>query len=300
MSAVSQRLLHEARPDEIAVTGATGTVGAAVVAELASLGHHPRALVRPGSTARPPTRSTRVAVDLDDPAALRSALSGVRALLLLTPLRPRQDLLHESLLNAALDAGVERGVKLSALGADPESAVRIHSEHGRSDRAVRESGLSYAILRPNAFMQNVMQWRGMVARNGTIELPMGDARISMIDARDIAAVAVRALLDWDGVRGAYDLTGPQALSYDDIAEHLSAASGRKVRYVDVAPTVSADNMRAAGTPAWAIEARLGLYSTIRAGEAQLLTSTVQRITGRSPCYFADFAAEVSAAFQPVG
>ncbi|TQN28291.1 uncharacterized protein YbjT (DUF2867 family) [Haloactinospora alba] len=284
-------------PGEITVTGATGTVGAAVAAELASLGHRPRLVTRPSSEAAVPAGAQRVPADLGDTGAVRHALRGSRALLLLTPLAPGQGHWQAELVGAAKAAGVERVVKISALGADPSSTVSVHREHGRAERALRASGLSHASLRPNAFMQNALQWRASIARRGTIELPMGGARVSMIDARDIAAVAVHALLEPERVDGEVELTGPEALSYAEIAAHLSDGTGGEVRYVDVDPQVSAANMRAAGVPEWAIEARLGLYGTIRAGEAERVSSEVRRITGREPCRFPEFVARAGAALR---
>lgn len=282
----------------VLVTGATGTVGSALTAALVSLGHAPRLLFRPGSAVGTPFGAERCEADLDDIGAMRRAFDGVGSLFLLTPLSPGQDRRQISLVEAAVAAGVERIVKVSALGADPSSPVTVHREHGRADRVLSRSGVSHAILRPNAFMQNVLQWRGMIARRGALELPMGQARVSMIDARDIAAVALRALLEPEQVNGVYDLTGPEALSYAEIAAYLSSAvGGDAVRYVEVAPELAADHMRAAGMPLWAVEARLGLYGSIRAGEAELVSSQVRRITGREPRRFPDFLARCGSALR---
>ncbi|WP_157036371.1 NAD(P)H-binding protein [Streptomonospora alba] len=280
----------------IMVTGAAGTVGRALVEELLSSGHPPLAVVRPGSDADFEGRVQTVQADLDSDEAMGDALVRVRSLCLITPLRPRQDELQSRLVRMARACGVERIVKVSALGAASESPIRVHREHGRADRVLESSGVAYALLRPNAFMQNSLQWRSTIAARGTLELPIGEARVSFVDARDVAACAAAALLEPARVQGAHDLTGPEALGFAEIAGHLARATGTPVRYVDVPPERTAANMRAGGAPEWAINARLGLYSTLRAGEGSLVTSAVEEITGRAPRRFADFAAQAAPSF----
>ncbi|GAB3210879.1 SDR family oxidoreductase [Marinactinospora thermotolerans] len=278
---------------EILVTGATGTVGRSLVTELVGAGLEPRLLVRPRTRSVVPSGGTVVRADLDDREAVRRAFEGVRALFLLTPLRPRQDLAQIALLRTAVESGVEHVVKVSAFGADPDSPVTVHREHAASDAELSASGLSHAILRPNTFMQNILQWRAGIAGRGRIELPMGDARVSMIDARDIALAAYHALLDPRRGAGIHELTGPVALGYDEIAASVAEVIGSDVRYVEVTPEETAANMRARGVPDWAVQARLELYGSIRAGEAEEVTSGVLRLTGREPGGLPRFLKEVA-------
>ncbi|MDA2811411.1 NAD(P)H-binding protein [Nocardiopsis sp. RSe5-2] len=283
--------MSAAAPDPVLVTGATGTVGRMLTAGLAAQGVLPRVMLRPGSESAPPEGGVPVRADADDPASLRAAFSGVRSLFLLTPLGRRQDLRHARLLEAAERAGVEWIVKVSALGADPASPVPVHREHGLSDAALAASGIPHAVLRPNAFMQNTAQWRATIERMGAIRLPMGRSRVSMVDARDVAAAACAALVAPGPGPVAVDLTGPEALSYDEIAAAVSGAAGVPVRYCDVSPEEAAEGMRANGMPDWAIESRLALYATIRAGEAEAVTDGVRMLTGRPPRRLADLLAE---------
>lgn len=280
-------------PVEIAVTGATGTVGRAVVDELAALGLRPRALVRSSErVADLADRAELVLGDLERPERLARLLAGVERAFVLTPLHPRQDDLQVRIVDAARLAGVTHVVKLSAWGADPAAAARIHHQHGVGDRHLERSGMGFTCLRPNAFMQNAKQWQASIARRSAIALPAGDARVSMIDARDIAAVAVRLLTAPHLENATYDLTGPQALSYAEVAESLSRAAGRTIRHDDVSPEQARDAMRAAGMPAWAVEARLELYATYRAGTAERTTTAVADLLGRRPRRFDEFAAEL--------
>jgi uncharacterized protein YbjT (DUF2867 family) len=279
--------------DPIVITGATGTIGRALLAELAARGCRPKALVRPGSGASAAPFAEVVAADLERPDTVRSALAGASQLFLLTPFHPHQDDLQRGIVDAARQAGVEHIVKLSALGADPGARTMIHRQHGRAEQAIAESGMAYTLLRPNAFMQNAMQWLATIEKLDAIVVPAASARVSMIDARDVAAVAARALTEPRLRNSAYDLTGPEALGYADVAGYLSSVCGRTIRHLDLAPADAAKAMRAAGMPDWAVRARLELYSTYRAGEAERVSSAVPRLTGRPARRFGDFAEELA-------
>ena len=277
---------------DIALTGATGTVGRAVIGELAARGVRPRAIVRgtPGATL---AGSADIAVaDLEHSEHLEQRLVGTRRLLVITPLHPQQGALQRRIIDAAGRAGVAHVVKLSALGADPAARTEIHRQHGLGDAHLIRSGMGYTCLRPNAFMQNAVQWQASIARTDAIALPVGDARVSMIDARDIAAVAAQVLTAPELDNGVHDLTGPEALTYAEVAEHLSRAVGRTIGHRDVRPDEARCAMLSAGMPPWAADARLELYATYRAGAAALTTTTVAELTGRPPRRFADFAAEL--------
>ncbi|MYV57867.1 NmrA family NAD(P)-binding protein [Streptomyces sp. SID3212] len=290
----------------IVLTGATGTVGSALLHALAALGHRPTALVRPGRAAAVADLADPVEVDLEEEGgsggtgALVGALARTRGLFLLSPFHPRQDLWQRRLVDAAADAGVEHVVRLSALGADPESPVLIHRQHGLAERALAERGLPYTVLRPNAFMQNATQWLATIAARDAVVLPAGQARVSMIDVRDIASAAAAVLTGPPGTGAMYDLTGPRALGYATVAAELSAAAGREIRYQAVSPAEAAEVMLGAGVPEWAVRARLQLYETYVAGEAEDVTASVALLTGQAPRDFAALAAELSDRLRGTG
>ncbi|GLW93369.1 SDR family oxidoreductase [Actinokineospora globicatena] len=281
----------------IAVTGATGTVGVRLVARLTGRGHRVRALVRPGGRRPAGDLVEAVPADLERPETLREALSGITDLFLLTPLHPDQGSLHRGLVDVAKRAGVEHVVRLSAFGADPASPVLIHRQHGEGDQAVIESGLRYTLLRPNAFMQNAVQWAHTIKARDTIVLPVGPAKVSMIDAGDIAEVAAVALTESGTDYRSLDLTGPRAISYATAAAIVSTVVGRHITHVEIAPDEAGRVMAANGVPEWAITARLGLYETLRAGEAEHVTTTVADWTGRQPRDFAEVAPDLAAALR---
>ncbi|MGW3470711.1 NmrA family NAD(P)-binding protein [Saccharopolyspora sp. NPDC000995] len=276
----------------ITVAGASGVVGRAVTRELVKLGHRPRLLVRPGSPNRDLSPdATVVECDLTDRAATLRALHGSDRLFLLTPFHPEQLVLQRNLITASAETGVGRVVKLSALGARPGAASSIHHQHGVGDDELRASGLAHAVLRPNAFMQNALQWLPTIRGHDAIVLPVGAARVSMIDVGDIG-LAAAALLTSDAV-GDYDLTGPEALSYREVASILSEVAGRRIRHVDAEPAEVAAAMRSAGVPDWAVAARLQLYATYRAGDAEAVTTAINDITGRPPRDYRSYAADLA-------
>ncbi|MEV0054873.1 SDR family oxidoreductase [Saccharopolyspora shandongensis] len=272
----------------IAVAGASGAVGRAVTRELVRLGHRPRTLVRPGSPNRAPDADV-VECNLTDRASTLNALRGVDRLFMLTPFHPEQLVLQRNLISASGEAGVSRVVKLSALGAQRGAESSIHHQHGVGDDELRAAGMPHAVLRPNAFMQNALQWLPTIRARDAIVLPVGAARVSMIDVEDIG-LAAASLLTADAATGGYDLTGPEALDYREVAEILSEVAGRPIRHVDAAPTEVATAMRSAGVPDWAVAARLQLYATYRAGEAEVVTTAIADITGRPPRDYRSFAA----------
>lgn len=283
---------------EIALTGAAGTVGRAVIDELVARGVRPLAIVRSaGSAAALAGTADVVLADVERSGWLEHDLVQTRRLFMLTPLHPRQDELQRRIIDAAKRAGVAHVVKLSALGADPDARVAIHRQHGLGDAHLIGSGMGYTCLRPNAFMQNAVQWRASIARTGAIVLPVGDARVSMIDVRDIAAAAAQVLTTPDLSDQVYELTGPEALSYAEVADHLSRATGRTIRHRDVPPGEARRTLLSAGMPEWAVDARLELYATYRAGAAERTTTTVADLTGRPPRRFVDFAAELGPVLQ---
>ncbi|MEV4949577.1 NmrA family NAD(P)-binding protein [Streptomyces sp. NPDC053755] len=279
----------------IAVLGGTGNIGRALLRELDGLGHRAVALVRPGRGPAVAEYADPVEVGTEGADGFVRALKGCAALFLLTPFHPRQDLLQRRVARAAADAGVGHVVKVSALGADPASPVLVHRQHGLAEQALARLGLPYTSLRPNAFMQNAAQWLPTIASRGAVILPAGRARVSMVDVRDIAAAAAVLLTGPPPGEGGvvYELTGPEAIGYAEVAAALSAAAGREIRYLDVPPSRAAEAMRASGVPAWAVEARLQLYATYVAGEAETVTGAVKELTGRDARSFAAFAAELA-------
>lgn len=284
----------------ILITGGTGTTGRELVAELQRSGAASvRALVRDPARAsfiREAGFET-VEGDFDRPETLDAALEGVETALLLTPPSPLTYAYQRDFIESAKRAGVRRVVKLSAIGADADAPEGFGKWHGQAEEFLKASGLEWTILRPNFFMQNLLGQAHTVATQGAIYQPGGDARASLIDARDIASVAARALTDAGHEGKTYTLTGPEALSYGEAAARISEATGRPVRYVAITPEQFREGALAGGLPEWLVSALELLNELFASGGAAEITDDVRRVGGREPKTFDEFARDHAAAFK---
>ena len=280
----------------ILVTGATGTTGRHVVRELSAAGAPVRALVRRVERVAWPDGVEVAQGDLADPESLAGALRGVEKLYLLAPFEPRLVDLERNAIDAALRAGVRHVVKHSGLGAAPDAPMAIGRWHGEAERYLERSGLPFTHVQPQSFMQNLLGSRQAIAA-GVLAAPMGDARVSLVDARDVARVGTRALLDPGHEGRRYVVTGPEALPYAEIAAQLEAVIGRPVRYADVSPAEARQGMLAAGVPEWAADAINGLAAYHRAGAGATVTSVVAEVGRQAPRTFAEFLRDHVAVFQ---
>ena len=272
----------------ILVIGGRSKIGSALLELLTGRGESVRALVRDGeSAASLPAGVEPVVGDLGEPESLRAAMSGVEKVFLLSS--PHRDAVqwHRNAIDAAGASGVALLVRSSIIGADNESPAEFISAHSECDRYLEQSGLDHAILRPNLFLQNIPESTiPSIGDDGRFYVNAGDARISMVDTRDVAAVA-GAVLTESGHAGAhYDITGPEALSYGDVAARLSAALGREVEYVDAPDDAVRSALLGFGLDEWFVEALVGLYQDYRRsgtdGYVSAVTDTVERVTGRPP------------------
>jgi uncharacterized protein YbjT (DUF2867 family) len=282
------------RNGTILVTGATGSTGAALVRELVARGAPVTAMVRKAAAAVPEGVPHAVA-DFDDADAVAAALRGVRAAYLVTPSSERAQEQQERFVEAAAAAGVGHLVVLSQYAAAEDSPVRFLRYHAAVERRVRESGVGYTFLRPNLFFQGLLALADMVRTQGRIMAPIGEAAVSAVDVRDIAAVAAVALTRPGHVDRAYEITGPAALTHREMAAGIGAAIGRPVEFVDVAPADFAAALRGA-LPDWQVEGLLEDYAHYSRGEAARVHPTVAEVTGVPARDFATFARDHAAAF----
>ena len=285
----------------ILVTGATGTNGREILKALAARGVDAKAMVRSTDDADDlPNCITAVAGDFDDEASLLKALAGVERAFLLTPSTERAEEQQLRFVDAAARAGVKRLVKLSQFAADPNSPVRFLRYHAAVEARIRESSMEWTFLRPNLFMQGLLQFAGMIRDKGMIAAPIGDARVSVIDVRDNAAVAVAALTE-DGHKGrAYTLTGSEALTHTDMAEKLGAATGRKIAFIDASEDDMRQAMAGVKMPPWQIEGLIEDYAHYHRGEAAVIATGVRDAIGREPRGFDGFAHDYADAFSKNG
>ncbi len=276
--------MPETKP--ILVTGPTGIIGQAVVKQLSAQGVPVRAFLRqPHKAAAIQSPGVEiVAGDLDDAASIESALTGVRAALLLTQTTPRRVPQEAAFIAAAQKTHLAHLVKISILGANTTSACRILRWHGETEKLLTDSGLSFTLLRPHYFMQNLFWSLTDIQQRGVFlsSLPATTAH-SHIDARDIAAVAATVLTEAGHAAQVYQLTGPQALTYPQVAESLSQTLGRPIHY-DPSPQHYADQLSGFGMDAQAVQDVLDLDTCVVKGEGvgDEITDVVSRVTGRAP------------------
>lgn len=282
----------------ILVTGATGKVGTALVEQLQARGTPFRALAHTEASYRRLTARGVEAVrgSANDGPGLAAAFSGVERLFLLTPSSPDQAEVERAYVDAARRAGVRHIVKQSVLGAD-DPAVSLVEAHRESERHIRASGLDYTFLQPNVFMQNLGETDAAPIREqSAIFNSAGDGVMSFIDARDIAAVATAAL-SGEGHEGrTYELTGPEALSYGEVAGKLASLLGRPVRYVPLGDEAFREALLAAGLSAWYAGGLTELYRFYRDGKGAVVTDAVERVTGQAPGTVDAYLADHRAAF----
>jgi len=273
----------------ILVIGATGTVGSEVVRQLVATGERPRALVRDPATARQRLgdQVEHMVGDLDRPETIAAALAGVDRVFLLTTQSSRQPEWERAVIGAAARTGVGQLVKLSVFRADEQSPLQVARQHGQAERVLAQSGLAATILRPVFFMQNLLA----MIHDGAIATAAGDGRVAMVDARDIAAVAVATLTGGGHAGKTYTLTGPQALSFYQVASVLSRQTGRPLRHVRVPPDKVRVALQGRGVAAWYADDMAKLHSMLAVGYEEVVTDDIHRVTGRPPRTLAQFAGD---------
>ncbi|MFJ6985946.1 MULTISPECIES: SDR family oxidoreductase [unclassified Streptomyces] len=285
----------------ILVIGATGKIGGEAARLLTAAGTPVRALVRDPSKATAlagPGVETALG-DLSDTASLDRAMRGVDRVLLVSAQDLRQAELQGNAVDAAVRAEVGHLVKVSGIApsVSPGGPAEIGRLHWHTEHHIEETGVPFTFLRPGFFLQNLLATAApTVSRSGLLAAPMGRAPIAMVDARDVAAVAA-AVLTGDGHHDrVYDVTGPRALHYGELAAVLSAATGRRVRYVSTPPGLTARALRRRGGPDWHIDHLVEMARLFRSGAGATVTTAVHDITGRPPRTVEEFAAEYAPAF----
>jgi uncharacterized protein YbjT (DUF2867 family) len=284
----------------VLVIGPTGTVGRQLLPLLAEQQTPVRALVHANGGATSRLTGIEVATgDLTDPPTLVEAMTGVQRVYLLTPPAPAD--LHVQMERNALDAAVKTGVahvvKQSVHLAARDAPVGIMRSHFRCEELLRASGLPFTILRPNSFMQNLLTFAPGIRATGAFAAPAQGVRLSLIDARDVAAAAA-AVLTQPGHEGAtYQLTGPEALGFAELASQLTRAVGAPIAYAELPIAQARARMRAAGMPEFLLEEVIAHFEYWRTGVGAEVTSHLGDLIGRLPRTFAAFAHDHADAFR---
>jgi uncharacterized protein YbjT (DUF2867 family) len=284
----------------ILVTGASGTVGRPVLEEVVKTGKPVKAMYRSAEDARTaPSGVATVIADFADTASLGKALHGIDAIYLVCSPIPQLVELESNVIQACEQAGVGHVVLNSALGAGdyPKS---FPSWHRKVEDQLAVSGLGYTILRPNTFMQNIVAYNASSIRaQGAFYSAMGDAKISFIDVRDIAAATAEILTE-PAAHAAkiYELNGPQAFNYAEVAALIAKAAGRSVQFVNIPEEAQRKAMLDLGMPDWQVSALLDLqrYYTVEKKGAEI-TPVLEQINGRPAIRMEQYVNENKDAFR---
>jgi uncharacterized protein YbjT (DUF2867 family) len=284
----------------ILVTGATGNAGAQVVRALVKDGQEVRAFVRDADKAYALFGdAVELAVgDFADAQSVGAALAGAEALFLSCADDPRRVDWETAAIDSAAATGVRHIVKLSSITAQPGAPVAFWDWHGQVERHLRRSRASSTVLRAGTYMTNVLAGAEQVALEGRLYAPAGDARIAMIDPRDVGAAAAAALTTAGHQGRAYELTGPRAITYAQIASELSAVTGRQVEFVDLPDEHARQGMVRGGMPDAIAQQVVNVFAMLRQGVAERVTDGVERLTGSPPRDFASFAHDHAFLFAP--
>jgi uncharacterized protein YbjT (DUF2867 family) len=295
----------ETKQESILVTGATGNIGSEVVKELLSDAPDVsiKAAVHSSQNVKKVKSDARVKViqiDYNEPETVREALNGVDKLFLLTPDVPNAADLASNVVIEAKKAGIKQIVKQSVMGAAAlEADVGTMRLHRQVEKFIEQSGIPFTFLRPNEFMQNFVNFHSpSIKGNNAFYVPLEDAKVSLVDVRDIAGVAVKSLIDEDKHKNkTYLITGPEALSYHQVAEILSNTTGRKINYVNISDEEARAAMKEIGMSDWLINTVSELSEYFRKGKASEISPAVEEVTGNKPISFSQFAKDYAEAFR---
>jgi NAD(P)H dehydrogenase (quinone) len=282
----------------ILVTGATGQVGYHLMEALADIGAEATAMVRvPAKAADLPGSPQHLVATLDGPPSA-DVLRTFDRVFLLSPAHEGQVELELIFIDALLAAGHQPHiVKIAADGfEDPDCEVRFMRSHREIAVHLDASGLPVTYLAPSLYMENLLEAADTIRDQGTIFAPAGQGRIGFVAASDVAKAAARVLTGEGHEDQTYVLTGPQALTYAEVAARVSAVFARQVDYDDMAESLAKDQMLAGGLSPWQAEGTVELFDWIRQGGTDSVTSTVPDLTGEDARTLNDWLSDQRSAF----
>jgi len=285
---------------EILITGATGNVGSQLINVFSSNNVPVSALVRKRDPVKHHAlRSVEyVEGDLGKLATLVEAFKGVKSIFLILPLVPNMVDLGCNAVDAAKKAGVRYIVKLGAMLPE-DSPIKLYQLHREVENYIEASGLDCCFLKPNSFYQNFINQSGKTIRTGNVfYMPIGSARVSLIDTRDVASVAFKVLTSDVGKNEAHDLTGPESLTNEDIADQFTKVLGRRISYAAIDDDAATTSLSQGGVSYWLITVMMELYHLQKKGMAALVSDSVKELTGKPPIAFQQFIWDHISSFNP--
>jgi uncharacterized protein YbjT (DUF2867 family) len=281
----------------ILLTGVTGRVGRATAGALLHADVGFRALVRdPSKLSQSDPRMDVITGDLSDPQSVKQALAGVDRVLIVMGNNPDQAALERQFATLAAEAGVTHLVKVSSMEAGEDASAVLPRNHYETEQHIVASGLDWTFLRPNFYMQNMLMYAEAIKQSGTFALPLGTALTAMIDTNDVGEVAA-VVLSGEGHGGeVYELTGPDLMSFHEVAQRLGNEVGRDVRYHAQSSEEFRATLERFITSRWQLDAVCELFAEIAAGSLACRTDTVQKLLGRPAAALESFAQRCAPSF----
>lgn len=276
----------------ILLTGITGKTGGATAAALLNRGLPVRAIVRDTDKAAEWAAKgvELVQGDLSDSASVESAMEGCDQAVLIVPNSLEQEGLELGFVESAVKAGIKHLIKLSSPEAVKGTTSPIPLVHIASEDAIRASGLNYTMVRPHFFMQNLINYGAAAKQTGQISLPMGEGNVSPTDCKDAGEFIAEVIAGGEQHYGqSYDISGPELMDFNQIAEAFGDVLGQEVKYVDADPAAYKERMRQFLTSDWHSDAVETLFAEIADKTTPgHVTDTFEKIVGRPPTSFREF------------
>jgi len=283
----------------ILITGATGKTGSATAKSLGEKGETFRALIR-NEEKKEGLESLGGEVvigSIENTEVVNQSMQGVKTVLVLLPNSESQLALEKQLVDSAKQAGVERIVKMSSIEATPDATSPIPKLHLESEEYIKQSGLAWTMIKPNFYMQNLLASAGTIKDQGKIFLPMGEGKTGMIDTTDVGKVLAKVLSEDGHESMNHEITGPEILSFYEVAEIFSQVLGKQVDYVDVPMDAYKETLGQFLTNQWHLDAVIDLFKGIAEGGIEDKTDTFNELMGETPKSLSQFLAENSFIFK---
>ena len=283
----------------ILLTGATGKTGSATAKALNERGIKFRALIR-NEEKREDIESLGGEViigSIENKEAVDQSMVDVETALILLPNSENQLSLEKQLVDSAKQAGANRIVKMSSIEATPDATSPIPRLHLESEEYIKQSGLNWTMVKPNFYMQNLLASAATIKDQGKIFLPMGEGKTGMIDTTDVGKVLAKVLSEDGHESMNHEITGPEILSFFEVAEIFTQGLGKQVDYVDVPLAAYKETLGQFLTNQWHLDAVIDLFKGIADGGIEEKTDTYSNLMGESPKSLSQFVSENSFIFK---
>ena len=283
----------------ILLTGATGKTGSATAKALNERGIKFKALIR-NEEKREGIESLGGEViigSIENKEAVDQSMVDVETALILLPNSENQLSLEKQLVDSAKQAGANRIVKMSSIEATPDATSPIPRLHLESEEYIKQSGLNWTMVKPNFYMQNLLASAATIKDQGKIFLPMGEGKTGMIDTTDVGKVLAKVLSEDGHESMNHEITGPEILSFFEVAEIFTQGLGKQVDYVDVPLAAYKETLGQFLTNQWHLDAVIDLFKGIADGGIEEKTDTYSNLMGESPKSLSQFISENSFIFK---